>query len=242
MQWQYHAVAAAMRAHSLIAAHPAVDENRIGLTGISWGGYLTCLVAAVDKRFKCAVPVYGCGFLGENSGWKEKIEEPWLSRWDPSVFLPQVDMPCCWVSGTNDGAYPLDSLQKSYRLPAAARTLSIRIEMPHGHEAGWAPNEIGTFADSVLSGGAPLARITDVQVSDSDIEVSYEAVRPIVKAELCYTRATGFWSDRKYNSVPLDIDHDSARLVAEIPASATVIFVNLCDDRGCLVSTEHVEL
>ena len=242
MQWQYHAVAAAMRAHSLIASHPAVDENRIGLTGISWGGYLTCLVAAVDKRFKCAVPVYGCGFLGENSGWKDTVEEPWLSTWDPAVFLPQVDMPCCWVSGTNDGAYPLDSLQKSYRLPEAARTLCIRIEMPHGHEPGWAPTEIGTFADSVLSGGPPLARITGCQISDGIVEVSYKAVRPIVNAELCYTRATGFWSDRKYNSVPIDVEHDSGRLVADVPASATVLFINLYDDRGCVVSTEHVEL
>ena len=68
-QWQYHAITAAIRAHSLLAHHPDVDADRIGVTGISWGGYMTCLVAAVDERFKCAVPVYGCGFLGENSGW-----------------------------------------------------------------------------------------------------------------------------------------------------------------------------
>ena len=42
-------------------------------------------------------------------------------------------MPILWVNGTNDFAYPMDSWQKSYRLPASPRTLCLRIRMPHGH-------------------------------------------------------------------------------------------------------------
>ena len=53
----------------MLAAHPAVDAGRIGLTGISWGGYMTCVVAGVDPRYRFAVPVYGCGFLALNSAW-----------------------------------------------------------------------------------------------------------------------------------------------------------------------------
>ncbi len=62
--WTYHAVAAAIRGHSLLASLPEVDKKRIGVTGISWGGYLTCIIASLDDRLKVAVPVYGCGFLG----------------------------------------------------------------------------------------------------------------------------------------------------------------------------------
>ena len=40
-QWSYHAVAAAIRAHSLIRSFPEVDPERTAVTGISWGGYLT---------------------------------------------------------------------------------------------------------------------------------------------------------------------------------------------------------
>ena len=61
-QWSYHAVAAAIRGHSLIRSFPEVDAQRTAVTGISWGGYLTCIVAGLDSRFKAAVPVYGCGF------------------------------------------------------------------------------------------------------------------------------------------------------------------------------------
>ena len=58
-QWTYHAVADVMLAHSLLRSLPEVDGNRIGLTGISWGGYLACIAAGVDDRFRFAAPVYG---------------------------------------------------------------------------------------------------------------------------------------------------------------------------------------
>jgi cephalosporin-C deacetylase-like acetyl esterase len=47
-QWTYHAVADAILAHSLLRTQPSVDASRIGLTGISWGGFLTCTIADVD--------------------------------------------------------------------------------------------------------------------------------------------------------------------------------------------------
>src|SRR5262249_55020089 len=42
--WSYHAVAAVMRGVSLLQDLPQVDPEKIGITGISWGGYLTCIV------------------------------------------------------------------------------------------------------------------------------------------------------------------------------------------------------
>src|SRR6185503_3697197 len=96
--WTYHAVTAVVRGHSLVRSLPEVDAQRVGLTGISWGGYLTCIVAGIDPRFKVAVPVYGCGFLGENSYWKSnslaamtpESRELWLKLFDPSAYLAGV--------------------------------------------------------------------------------------------------------------------------------------------------------
>ena len=121
-QWSYHAVAAVIRGHSLLRSMPAVDANRIGVTGISWGGYLTSIVAGMDSRFRFAAPVYGCGFLGEDSAWLKDFAklgpvrtERWLSLWDPSQYIGGARMPMLWVNGTNDFAYPLPSWRKSYR-------------------------------------------------------------------------------------------------------------------------------
>jgi dienelactone hydrolase len=247
-QWGYHAVAAAIRARALLAAQPGVDAERIGVTGISWGGYLTSLVAGVDPVLKCAIPVYGCGYLGHNSAWndlvfptkpRERVQR-WLGLWDPSGYLPSARMPMCWVSGTNDFAYPLDSLQKSYLLPDGDRTLCIRVEMPHSHADGWAPQEPRIFADSQLIDGAPLPRLLRHGYDGRRLWAEFNSARPIITAEINYTRALGQWQDRKFNRLPAQLDGVTGQIEAPIPPSTTACFLNVFDDRGCVASTPHV--
>lgn len=246
-QWTYQAIADVILAHSLIRSFPEVDPDRTGITGISWGGYLTGIAAGVDPRFKLAVPVYGCGFLGENSAWLDAFEKmppekaaQWLGRWDPSVYLPRAAMPMLWVTGTNDFAYPMDSLQKSYRLPTGARTLCLRPRMPHGHGgAGENPEEIRAFADHILEGGAPLASITGEGRDGGNAWVKFAAKTAIVKAELNFTKATGVWKDRLWETIPAQLDAANGTASAALPEGATVYYFNLIDDRECVVSTEH---
>ena len=248
-QWTYHAVTAAVRAHSLIRSLPEVDAERIGVTGISWGGYLTSIVSGVDSRFRFAVPVYGCGFLGENSAWLSSFENLgpekaslWLKQWDPSEYLPKAKMPILWVNGTNDFAYPMDSWQKSYRLPQSERTLCLRIRMPHGHgPAGENPDEIHHFANQILRGEKPLPRITEQGQSATEAWARFESAVPLTKAELSFTRDSGRWQDRKWDQVPAHIDTAQGRVTAAIPADAKVFYLNLFDNRNCAVSSEHVE-
>ncbi len=62
-QWMYHAVAAVLSGHSLLRSFAEVDSQRVGMTGISWGGIITSLAAGLDDRLSFAMPVYGCGFF-----------------------------------------------------------------------------------------------------------------------------------------------------------------------------------
>ncbi len=249
-QWTWHAVADVVLAHSLIRSFPDVDAGRTGITGISWGGYLTCIVAGVDPRFKLAVPVYGCGFLGDDSAWRDTFTgmgpekaAAWLRRWDPSVYLPQAAMPMLWVTGTNDFAYPMDSLQKSYRLPSGPRTLCIRPRMPHGHgPAGEGPREIRAFADGYLKGGTPLATIGRQGRDGHTAWVVFTTKSPIQKAELEYTKATGTWKDRLWESLPADLDQTAGRASARLPEGVTVYYFNLTDERDLAVSSVHVDV
>jgi dienelactone hydrolase len=245
-QWQTHAISAIVLANSWLRSLPEVDSDRIGITGISWGGYLTCIASGVDDRFRCAVPVYGCGFLGENSVWVPTLErmdparaKRWLDQWDPSVYLPKAKMPILWVNGTNDFAYPMDSWQRSHELVGPS-TLSLRIEMPHGHgPAGENPEEIHVFMNSVLKGGKPFPSFVEILGEGPHWSARFRSPVPITKGELCFTRDGGNWKDRKWIATEAKWNQESISI--DIPADARVWYFNLYDDRGCATSTPFHE-
>jgi len=249
-QWTYHAVADVILAHSLIRSLPGVDPERVGITGISWGGYLTCIVAGVDPRFRFAAPVYGCGFLGDNSTWLNEFKKmgpekaaKWLKLWDPSVYLPLARMPMLWVDGSNDFAYPMDSVQKSYRLPDAPRTLCTRVRMPHGHGGpGENPAEIFAFADSLFNKGVPLAKITGQGREGLNAFATFTNQAPISRAELNYTTDSGPWQERKWQTIPAALDLQARKISGVLPPATTVYYFNLIDERNLVVSTEHEEI
>ena len=245
-QWTYHAIADILLAHSLLRSFPEVDPKRIGITGISWGGYLTAIAASVDPRFRFAVPVYGCGFLGEDSLWVPAFQKlgpekakKWLELWDPSVYLSRAKMPFLWVTGTNDVGYPLGSFQKTYRLPQGLRTLSVRLRMPHSHEEGWKPEEIFAFANQVVSSGTPLTRVLSQARDQQRAWIKFKSKTPVVRAELLYTPDNGIWKDRQWLAIPAQIIPGKAMVQATLPAGVRIFFFNLIDARGLVVSSEH---
>lgn len=247
--WTYHAVAAVLRGHSLLAGREEVDRDRIGVTGISWGGYLTCIVAGIDDRVKVAVPVYGCGFLGDNSVWLDRFAQMtpeqrarWLTLFDPSAYLKGVTCPVLFVNGTNDSAYPLDSYQKSYRLvPEPLRTLRVIVAMPHSHQQGWAPIEIGLFADSVLKQGAPLLKPGPLVVANGRATTEVNTKRPIRSAQAHVTTDDGPWQTRQWREVKATVD--GRTLGVDVPKDRPlVLLLTVTDDIGAVTSTEYVSL
>ncbi len=243
--WPYHAVANVMRAHTLIRSLAEVDADRTAVTGISWGGYTTCLAASHDDRFRAAVPVYGCGFLHEG----ESVQKPaidhlgdrraaWVTAYDPGSHLAKCTVPTLWVNGTHDVHYVLDSYAKSYALVQGPRTVRIEPRMSHGHAAGWDPPEIQIFIDSILKGTTPLATVGNIQISDNTtVTVPFQSETKIVQAMLHYTTESGLRSKRSWKKVACEIG-DATVTAAGLPPEANTWLVTLTDERGAMVSTE----
>ena len=243
--WPYHAAANAIRAVSLLAAQPEVDPQRIGITGISWGGYLTALVSGLDHRLKVAIPVYGCGFIYRNSPWEEVLNglpaeqrELWIENFDPSKYLPLARAPMLWVNGTNDFAYRMDNYRDSFRLPQGPRALSIVVNRKHSHPDGWAPLEIELFANQHLNGGAPLPELSGLVVRNGQVEARVRSQVPLTRAELIYTYEDPASEKSLWRSAPAEIT--AGRLRAALPNPAPrAIFLNVTDERGATVSTQY---
>jgi dienelactone hydrolase len=241
--WPFHAVASVLRAHTLLRSFPEVDAERTAVTGISWGGYTTCLVASLDQRFKAAVPVYGCGFLHEGeSVQKPSIDnlkdrrELWVREYDPSSHLSRCRVPILFVNGTNDVHYVLDSYMKSYALVPGEKQMRVEVKMPHGHQSGWAPPEIGLFIDSKCRGGAPLPVPGNLAIHDGLVEMACASSVPLKSAQLHYTTDAGLRSKREWISVPATLEGRTIK-APRPPAEANTWFLSVTDERGAMVSS-----
>lgn len=244
--WTYHAVASVIRSHSILVNHPRVISGRTAITGISWGGYLTCITASIDQRFKCAVPVYGCGFAQDNSPWLEQFsimtenqKRQWYNLCDASVYLPLCKIPILFVSSVNDQPYPLDVLKKSYSLIKAPRTLSIQKSFNHGHQEGWRPREIHLFINSTLSQSNDFPVISPMKQNGSKVASEF-ACTTGGRGFLLYTEDRGLWRDRGWNKVCAKIAEN--RVIADVPPKATAYFLAIEDVSGTYVSSPYEEV
>ena len=206
----------------------------------------------IDSRYKAAIPIYGCGFLTDNSTWNdngfskvgEEAIQKWSDKWDPRHYIPNAKMPTLWVNSTNDFAYPMDSFQKSFLSAGGPVYRSIQIELPHGHIQGWRPNEMHNFTDSLFNDAPAFPVFKSVKIEDKQIVAVFESEQTIESANICYTRATGMWQDRKYNILVAEIENEGSTYTfsADIPLNTTVAFINIKNEDGLTFSSDYIEL
>ncbi len=245
-QWTYHAVANVVRGHSLLRSLDGVDADRTALTGISWGGYLTCIVAGLDDRFKVAMPVYGCGFLRENSVWKEgefgkmtaMQSDKWHRLWDPSRYIGYATMPLMFLNGTNDFAYPMDSYAKTCALVRSKKNYSIQLKMKHGHIFDFP--EFFLFVDQYILNGTPMPEVARPVIKKNKVAALVKAETALVDAKLYYTTAPHDQNrSRTWEIVDLAINGNRIHGDAP-PKDAKVWYVAVRDERKAIASSELI--
>ncbi len=244
--WTYHAVAAAVRGVSVLASFPEVDPARIGVHGVGLGGHLACIVAGLDDRLRTAAPIYGSGFVPENSAWDAELRalpcaerRLWLANFDPARYLPEVTCPILFMSGSNDPDTPLNAFQDSWNLIRAPKKLAVLPGLVHGPiwEITGAENSANTFLNETLSGGPPLPTVEVLARTGRQVHAHYESPTQLRYAYLAYTFDTGRWQDRVWDDVPVTVNADQT-IDAEIPEGPTVAwFLYLADQRYAWASS-----
>ena len=129
-----------------VAQAPAVDAERIGLIGHSWGGYQTTYFVTQDDLFASAVagaPLTNLmsmylSFYWNSGGTDARIFEisqgrmqvPWWEDWDsyeansPIHHIQNMETPLLMMFGTNDGAVEYNQGVEFYN---AARRLGKQM-------------------------------------------------------------------------------------------------------------------
>ena len=243
-QWFFHAVADVMLATSLLKSLPNVDENKIGITGISWGGILTNVITGVDNRYAFSIPVYGCGYLQETPNYSNLLGQLskaqqtfYLNTWEPSLYVPLQKQPTLFVNGTNDFHFTMNSFTKTYEASPNEKYLSVGHNMKHGHQAGWAPESIYSFAEYITNNGTAPELPKLIQNKNKKLLYQYQG--KVDKAYLYYTTDTSDWGKDSYQWIETtaDVSGTSKTISAKLPENAVAYFINVINSEGRMYSS-----
>ena len=242
-QWIYHAVSSVLRAKKFLEARPEVQKDNISINGISWGAVLSCIAISLDSSFRCAVPVYGCGFFDtpESNLYRGKAKDldNWFALWDPAHYLPENKVPTLFVVGTEDVCFPTGEWMKTTKLPQGKVYRSLRPDYFHDHLTSRKSNTIKDFVQSYTT-GTSVPEILYIKQDGSNISAAIDPKgRSITKANLYYTRAAGAWMDRRWNTLQAELKDNT--VTVEIPRLTTACYVGIYDEKNCFWTTEIID-
>jgi len=242
-QYMYHAVSKAILAKNLIAAMPEVDENKVGITGISNGGMVSSYAIGIDPGFAFAIPVYNSGYL--NEGGVNKGLSGNRILWDAKNVLSNVEIPTLFINGHAANMYAIDQSTLSAKAVKNS-VISFQYGVIHSQPVGEDIPEIFTFADSVVKNGAQFPKVSDVIVENNTASFTYQTEHTISKIRLIYNTSGIKYQNGAYSvtewaqpveiSVPAD-----GNVSAVLPVGTKGFYFELTDDSCGIVSTEYVE-
>lgn len=188
--WVYHSVANAIRCNTILRSLDYVNKNQIGITGISWGGYITCIVSGVDKRFSAFAPIYASGFIYQSPKWSGIFgganRQAWIDAYDPSSYLPYATKPILFVSGVDDNCFTVEHRQRSADLVKGKTFYSQRYGLEHGYY--WDKTyEVYAFMQHVLRGEDTVIDVKDVSYANGKAYIELKNPEKVEMMNLVYT-------------------------------------------------------
>lgn len=240
-QWMNQVTTAAIQAHNLLRSFEEVNNEQIGISGISWGGVITSTVMGFDQRFAFAIPIYGSGFLDEMDskyGKALKNNQSYKEVWEPALRIYKFTKPSLWMTGLKENNFSLDVQAKTYRLVSGQHYQSIQPDLKHSHKAGWAPKEPYLFAQAVIN-NQRWPTFSDYQLSNDNTSIRVSHASSATSSSFFYSNDSGHTHTRKWHEIPLKMQHSSGDilLTAALPATATSWVFNITNNE--LVSSSE---
>ena len=131
-----------------------VDEKRLGVTGYSYGGFLTNWVIGHTTRFAAAISGAGIAnwisdyatsdiprtkeseFLG--SPWDSKAHEV-LRKQSPIEYAANFKTPTLFVDGESDARVPIEEAEQMYMALRKQHVPARMVRYPDTYHGGWTP-------------------------------------------------------------------------------------------------------
>ncbi len=225
-QWLYYVISDCAFANTVLRSLDNVDESKVGITGISWGGLSVTLASCYDSRFAFCVPMYISYFSSKNTNagkfasdsYNPGFDEFCTALWQDAETLEGNKVPTLIINSQNDTWADISCTMMTYDTLKKNNNnvyLLIKPNLPHSQEAGASQPEIYRFADFVCSGYGDEKSFytTDKEITNSlgrsyELKVTVPQNITDVTATLYYTKSAisyskNFVAEPTFNNVTL---------------------------------------
>ena len=154
-QWMYYAVSDIAFANTVLRSLVSVDVDKVGITGISWGGLATTVATCYDSRFAFSVPIYLSYFLnGDDNAAAFSIPAFGALVWQNQDVLASNRVPTLLINSHSDPFADINSTMRTYHTLKANNEhtyVIVKPYLPHSQQAGASVAEIYRFGNWVCS-------------------------------------------------------------------------------------------
>ncbi len=239
-QWQYYVQRALIYCNTVLRSFTQVDEDAVGITGISWGGFAVTTNIQYDYRYAFAVPVYLSSFIAESEALSLgsiKSSAFVAALWQDTERLSRVQMPVLLLNGDGDPYASLNTtLRTYYAIPGAEMCISHGLT--HSQQKGASQSEIYLFGNRCLGIGNGLPQFDSTASGSSDREYTltvrensrlsqYSAVLYYQTEPIAYNGGTEYATCKprlEWEALPLTVGADGTVEVT-VPEEAVVYYV-----------------
>ena len=131
-----------------------VDERRMGVTGYSYGGFLTNWVIGHTTRFAAAISGAGISNWISDYGTadiprtkeSEFMGPPWdpkareiLRKQSPIEYVANIKTPTMFLDGESDHRVPIEEAEQMYTALRKLRVPARMVRYPDSYHGGWSP-------------------------------------------------------------------------------------------------------
>jgi cephalosporin-C deacetylase-like acetyl esterase len=136
----FDTIVAGLAGFNLLAAQDDVDQHRIGVTGISWGGFTSLVLAGLlRERVQAVFSLYGAGYFtlsasgigNELAKLTPEDRDSWMSTFDPAACAKSICATTLLYPAANDTYFLPPSVMATYQALGGAKHICFGPNQSH---------------------------------------------------------------------------------------------------------------
>ena len=219
----YYAIMTALKTFHLLQDNEKVDINNIGVSGISWGGYMTTMLCGIlGNQIKAAYAYYGTGHYKDGYFWSngnygynamdKKTEAVWIANYEAGNVAKYITCPFFEAAATNDDYFSPEMTQKTLSDMHGEINLLYSPNTKHaiktlgtvGFASGSSEEEWFAYYLKNVGREMPKLLFKDIKVEENNCFISFNVPESSYKInfEAYYSfTSEGNWWDRDWKTI-----------------------------------------